>query len=236
MYLYDFFSCTINRLTGRMPFLKTLFQVSGIFFIIPLFICAQKAGGNAAGAERGKLRPPVLHATVNRVSGNGFIRRADNTKIKITAGIPVYKNDFIQTYKNSRVSIDLPGDISFEMIGESAVTASKIFNDQETATGIKMPYGEILVKVKKLQNTRLEIETPVILVGVRGTYFGVRSDDLKASVRVFEGAVTVHDSEKRSAAVLVPAGYSCEAKKGRGIGVLIPITGAPGSESSDLIP
>jgi hypothetical protein len=64
--------------------------------------------------------------------------------------------------------------------------------------------GEIFFKVDKRDDTRFEVETPFLIVGVKGTEFLIAIADSRDSVTVIEGAVDVRAKVSGSATVLNP--------------------------------
>jgi hypothetical protein len=78
---------------------------------------------------------------------------------------------------------------------------------QGRVTRLKVPYGRVKLRLRKFTNpnSRLELETPAGISGVRGTEFGlVVQPQGKTSVAVLEGAV---NTNAQNVDVAVPAGF-----------------------------
>jgi hypothetical protein len=79
--------------------------------------------------------------------------------------------------------------------------------DQSRVTRLNVPYGRVKLRLRKFTNpnSRLELETPAGISGVRGTEFGlVVQPQGKTSVAVLEGAV---NTNAQNVDVAVPAGF-----------------------------
>ncbi|OUC11967.1 MAG: hypothetical protein B0A82_25020 [Alkalinema sp. CACIAM 70d] len=98
-------------------------------------------------------------------------------------------------------TIEVAENTKLQVQNLSAVT------DQGRITRLVMPYGRARLKLRKFTspNSRLEIQTPAGINGVRGTEFGLAIQPSgKTGVAVLEGTVA---SEAQSQEVSVPGGF-----------------------------
>jgi hypothetical protein len=118
--------------------------------------------------------------------------------------------DGITTAERSLAQLDLDTGIgTIEVAANTAVQIKSmgLNSDQSRTTRMAVSYGRVKLKVRRFSNpnSRLEIETPAGISGVRGTEFAIAVQPTgKTAVAVSDGAV---NTNAQGQDVLVPAGF-----------------------------
>jgi hypothetical protein len=99
--------------------------------------------------------------------------------------------------------------------------------DQSRVSRLQVPYGRVKLRLRKFSNpnSRLEIQTPAGISGVRGTEFGVAvNPNGKTSVAVLDGAV---NTNAQNVDVMVPKGFQNFTIPGEPPSPPVPLTNDP---------
>jgi FecR protein len=104
--------------------------------------------------------------------------------------------------------------------------------DQSRVSRLQVAYGRVKLRVRKFSNpnSRLEIQTPAGISGVRGTEFGVAiNPNGKTSVAVLDGAV---NTSAQNVDVIVPKGFQNFTIPGEPPSQPVPLTDDPNLTAS----
>lgn len=155
--------------------------------------------------------------TIDYVEGNSIVVRSGKSLGEANIGDPVLPDDMIKTAADGLVVIAL--DKSTGMRGTLTIKAKSVayIRLASDAAGSKSTIdliaGQIGSKLAKISgNPSLQVRTDSVVMGVRGTEFGI-STSVNGSVLVTcsEGAVACSDGGEP---VAVPAGNAIEKKEG----------------------
>ena len=128
------------------------------------------------------------------------------------------EGDTLTTGSNSSATLLVDTAIGTVEVAESTKVQIRTISqvgDQGRITRLYVPYGRVRLKLRKFTspNSRLEIETPASINGVRGTEFGVGiQPNGKTGVAVLSGAVV---SQAQRQDVRIPAHYQSFTLPGR---------------------
>lgn len=124
-------------------------------------------------------------------SGKVEARGADMTLDewqRVSRGDTVKARSHVRTFKRSRATLTRSGDVIL-VDAESQVLLPGVGAHQ--GSRIRQESGSILYQIESRANDRVEVLTPYLVAGVKGTVFGVIVGDQFASVSVVEGHVEV---------------------------------------------
>lgn len=160
-----------------------------LFLGLALFVNCKKENTDTGKANTEPARKEVSALVVFSV---GDIKSGD-TQVK--PGFILKKGETIKTSKKSVCDIQIKG-VSSEVVIRIKEDSSLTLDDKWTGDTVTVKpsinMGTALFKVEKLnKDSAVEISTPTITAGVRGTSFEVTVTDKDVKTTVYEGSVAV---------------------------------------------
>jgi ferric-dicitrate binding protein FerR (iron transport regulator) len=141
------------------------------------------------------------------------------------AGDPVGPGDAIRTGHDGRAELVL-GTGTVRLYANSMLTLPRLDGGDGASERVRLERGRSLFDVLKRRNGRFEVETPEVVVSVKGTRFGVDVSDALARVAVFRGLVGVRGlAQTLAMETLVREGFAAAGGAGRPFELIL--NGAP---------
>ncbi len=132
------------------------------------------------------------------MSGRVFAVRADGTRVELGTGDPLYQGDVVETAgDNSAVRILLIDQTTFAIGPDARLALDQLtFNPQDHSGEVSftMLKGVFIFTsglVAKHDPSHMTVNTPVALIGIRGTVVTGNLDDLGGQFTVLYGAIRV---------------------------------------------
>lgn len=176
----------------------------------------QKSNSNKSAARKVKFsastaepNSPVYPARVLASKGDAFLVERNGqrvTPVTLSENFQVQLNDVIETGVKSFVSIQY-GDSSINVLP----TNSKVKLGQRSPNVVRVELlrGEVESRVTKKPNAKantFEIQLPTVSIGVRGTHFRVKLEELGGRVEVEDGIVRITRANMCVPASILKAG------------------------------
>ncbi|MCG8508117.1 MAG: FecR domain-containing protein, partial [Rhodospirillales bacterium] len=123
--------------------------------------------GSAAQAE------PI--GQIETVDGTVTAQRADGTEVTLQEGDPVYQGDVLETGPDGAVGIVFVDDSTFSLAEDALMTLDEMVYDPGTqegafkATLVQGVFSFISGQISKTDPDAMTIETPMAVIGIRGT-------------------------------------------------------------------
>lgn len=141
----------------------------------------------------------------------------------IGKGAAIHYGDTMFTGKNSRVRFTLLEVGSFTLESDTSVSIDELFEEAKDETMVlRMAAGYLWARVSRLSSSkrRLEVHTPTVIAGVRGTEFELTAAvDGSAAMAVDEGSVEL---AVEGETLVVDSGSMAEVDADTGRGALAP--------------
>ncbi|MGD8808427.1 MAG: DUF4114 domain-containing protein [Gammaproteobacteria bacterium] len=135
---------------------------------------------------------------VSEMSGGVFAVRADGTRVELGTGDPLYQGDVVETGgDDSAVRILLIDQTTFAIGPDARLALDEMtFNPQDHSGEVSftMLKGVFIFTsglVAKKDPSHMTVNTPVALIGIRGTVVTGNLDDLGGQFTVLYGAISV---------------------------------------------
>lgn len=135
---------------------------------------------------------------VSEQSGRVFAVRADGTRVELGTGDPLYQGDVIETVgDDSAIRILLVDQTTFALGPDARLALDEMtFNPQDDTgdVSISMLKGVFIFTsglVAKKDPSHMTVNTPVALIGIRGTVVTGNLDELGGQFTVLHGAISV---------------------------------------------
>jgi hypothetical protein len=135
---------------------------------------------------------------VSEASGRVFAVRADGTRVELGTGDPLYQGDVIETAGgDSAVRILLVDQTTFAIGPDARLALDQLTFDPQDHSGevsFSMLKGVFIFTsglVAKKDPSHMTVNTPVALIGIRGTVVTGNLDDLGGQFTVLNGAISV---------------------------------------------
>lgn len=135
---------------------------------------------------------------VSELSGRVFAVRADGTRVELGTGDPLYQGDVIETAAgDSAVRILLVDQTTFAIGPDARLALDELaFNPQDHSgeVSFSMLKGVFIFTsglVAKKDPSHMTVNTPVALIGIRGTVVTGNLDDLGGQFTVLNGTIMV---------------------------------------------
>lgn len=145
--------------------------------VFPPDLVAQLAGpvapGQYAQAESVEYTPPI--GQVSTLVGEVTVTRANGTSVKLAVDSPVFEGDVVETGENANISLVLNDGSVFALDSQSRLVLEKLDYDKDTGEGesfFSMLKGVLAFTSGDIAANNPEqmvIQTPVYMLGVRGT-------------------------------------------------------------------
>ena len=146
-------------------------------------------GAPASGPQIGQI---------SEMTGRVFAVRADGTRVELGTGDPLYQGDVVETaVDDSAVRILLIDQTTFALGPDARLALDQLtFNPQDHSGDVSftMLKGVFIFTsglVAKKDPTHMTVNTPVALIGIRGTVVTGNLDDLGGQFTVLQGAIHV---------------------------------------------
>jgi FecR protein/Glucodextranase, domain B len=180
----------------------------------------------------------VSSGTIKKVIGNAFIIRKGGKKQKIRNGLTVSQGDKIKILSGSRVLLVLKTGVRCQLKNYGIFSLDECVSGKKgNSTKISSLYGNISVSVSKLsKKNSMQLRTPTMVAGVRGTEFEATITDGITELLVYEGAVAVQDVEKKHSPQVINSGEGCRIKSGGGkMETFVQTTADSGSDKGESV-
>lgn len=158
-------------------------------------------------------------AVIDQLEGRAeVIRSGGGRGVEAKIGLPVKTGDTVVTGRDSWLRLHWADGTTMRIGPNSKVEVRKChFNtsSRKEESLFSLTVGSVLASIRKRLSSGsfFEVETPVVVAGVRGTRFMVRMAGGRCSVSVNEGNVEVRSGRART---VVPAGQGADIpRKGR---------------------
>ncbi len=121
--------------------------------------------------------------TVNTVSGQAFVIRADGTREELDVNTMLYPGDVLETSSDGVIGVVLADETTFAMGGDGHMALDEVVFDPETQEGslslsiFKGVFTVVSGLVSKTDPEAMVINTPVGSIGIRGTQIGLELSD-----------------------------------------------------------
>lgn len=118
----------------------------------------------------------------------------NNQKMEIKVNTLLEEKDKIKTEKDSSLNLQLSNGVILRIGSNTELSIAEITRkENEESFKLNLSQGEVLTKVEKDQKkkTKLDIQSPTAIAGVRGTEFYVESQKDSTTIAVNEGKVEV---------------------------------------------
>jgi hypothetical protein len=178
---------------------------------------------------------------VGKSSGEVWVTTSGVQPASLTDQAIFKAGDSIRTGRNGRVLL-VRGEETI-LIAPNSVVALPATQTDRSSTTIVQQAGSILVDVERRNVKHFEVETPYLVVAVKGTQFRVSVDRGDASVSVVRGEVEVADFRSGQHALVLPGQTAKVSTQGRpglslsGAGTFNPIRqGEPRRPSVQRVP
>ncbi len=133
----------------------------------------------------GKINFLIGDVTIKKASGQTFKAKL-NTKIYVGDKILTGNNGTAQVIIGKNIKIRIAKNSEFELKKEQITKA----NTKKTIFGLT--FGKIWVNILKLKKgNNVEVDTPTAVIGVRGTIFVIKQDDVSTVLYVGKGEVSI---------------------------------------------
>lgn len=148
---------------------------------VPGLLASRLAGSPAPGlsVEAGTDVGSEPIGTVNTVSGQAFVIRADGSREELDIDTPLYPGDVLETSADGAVGVVLADETTFAMAADGRMVLDEMIFDPETQEGslslsvFKGVYTFVSGLVSKTDPDAMVINTPVGSIGIRGTQVGL---------------------------------------------------------------
>ena len=134
-------------------------------------------------------------AKLTFIIGEVYVKRIGSRyHEKATVGMSLNVEDEIKTYEGSRAEITLPNRSVVRIDEKTELKISSLISTEEKdSTGIKLPFGNLWAKIKKLTKADwdFKVETRNAVAGIRGTTYRIEAKEDLTRVKVYDGKVTV---------------------------------------------
>ena len=162
-------------------------------------------GATAEAGER--------HWTVTVVTGEAQVSTGFETR-SLVAGMRINPTDTIRTGDTGRVMLER--DKNTIAAYENSRFQVRAPQRDSILTRVIQDVGELLFDVESREGRDFEVETPYLVVGVKGTTFGVEVDNGDAAVSVVGGLIEVADPATGEE-VKVAAGETAQSDAAGGV-------------------
>lgn len=157
---------------------------------------------------------------VEEASGSVRVERGGVMRA-IGQGAAIHNGDTLITGKDGRIRFTLADVGSFTLESDTSVSIDELFDEAEDEPmALRMAAGYLWARVSRLSSSkrRLEVHTPTVIAGVRGTEFELAAGaDGSAAMTVDEGSVEL---AVNGDTLLVDKGSMAEVDADTGKGVL----------------
>ena len=137
------------------------------------------AGPRATGLAQqgdGALGDPI--GVVEQADGAVFITRVNGTREQVQVGDPVFTDDVVETSEDGAAGIRFNDDTTFSIGGDARMVLDDFVYDPAANTGnavvnvLQGSFSFVSGAVAKTGDDALTVRTPVLTIGVRGTFVG----------------------------------------------------------------
>ena len=141
---------------------------------------AQVQAGTDSAPQEG-LGEPI--GTVQKLTGEVTVTRADGSQVTLAVGDSVYQGDLIISGADGAVGVVLIDDTSFSMAENGQMVLDEMVFDPQTAEGslslsvVEGVFTFVSGQVAKSDPDAMTLNTPVATIGIRGTQVGIDLSD-----------------------------------------------------------
>ena len=136
---------------------------------------------------------------VKDLTGKAFAVRTDGTRSPLSAGDSVYQGDVIETADGGAINMLFVDQTTFALGGDARLALDELVYNPATQTGsssfsiMKGVFVFVSGEIAKTDYTKMEINTPVATIGIRGTKVAgeIRPAGEESTFTVIDGEITV---------------------------------------------
>ena len=129
-------------------------------------------------AQAGGVQPAQAIGEVSTLAGTARVQRADGTRENLSEGDPIFQGDVVSTGVGSELGILFIDDTVFSLSPNSRMVIDElVYNpgSNSNSMGVSLIQGTfVFVTGQVAPSGGMEVETPVGLIGIRGTTVGVQ--------------------------------------------------------------
>lgn len=145
----------------------------------------------------------VESASVTLMQGDVQVFRKGEWK-PVTSQTTLQEGDLIKTGKGAQVDISMQERAGVRLLSGTETSIKKLMSNQAL---LELKIGNIIANLEKYgEGSKFEVETPIAILGVRGTQFWGRVEDPRVPIgttfAVREGTVNVRVKESNEAFIL----------------------------------
>lgn len=134
------------------------------------------AGPSAEGLAQtgGDLGQPI--GVVQSAQGTVFASRVDGSRVQLNNGDPVYQDDVIETSSDGAVGLKFVDETTFSVAEDARLVLDDFVYDPSANTGnavvnvLQGSFSFVSGAVAKTGDDAMTVKTPVLTIGIRGTY------------------------------------------------------------------
>lgn len=143
---------------------------------VPGHLASLLAGPSASGLAQatGNVGEPI--GVVENAEGGVFASRVDGSRVQLNAGDPVFQDDVIETSSDGAVGLRFVDDTTFSIAEDARMVLDDFVYDPSANTGnavvnvLQGSFSFVSGAVAKTGDDALTVKTPVLTIGIRGTY------------------------------------------------------------------
>ncbi|WP_281018759.1 FecR domain-containing protein [Minwuia sp. IMCC3077] len=137
------------------------------------------SGPRATGLAQqgdGALGDPI--GVIEQADGAVFVTRVNGTREQVQVGDPVFTDDVVETSEDGAAGIRFNDDTTFSIGGDARMVLDDFVYDPAANTGsavvnvLQGSFSFVSGAVAKTGDDALTVKTPVLTIGVRGTFVG----------------------------------------------------------------
>jgi tetratricopeptide (TPR) repeat protein len=202
---------------ARMVAACALLAYLGACSVLPHAGGGSVAGGSAttsAASTTADCPAGVAAGTIASAQGRVSIaRQGTTTEVPARVGTAVCRLDTVRTGARSRAAVVLANGAVMRLDRRSALTLADVNADVSQVAQLRLEQGRVQSFSRKPR--RFQVQTPLAVLGVRGTEFLATAEEGESTLTVFEGEVEARAADGAGTAVPVGAGSTAVVRAGQ---------------------
>ena len=165
--------------------------------LVASFTPPEAAGQYAQAGSVAQAAEPI--GQVDNATGGVFATRADGTRVRLSAGDPVFQEDVVETAPGGSVTIVFLDKTTFVLGADARLALDEFIYNPATQYGssaFSILQGVFVFasgQIAKTDNTQMTVTTPVATIGIRGTKVAgeIKPAGEESKFTVIEGSIAV---------------------------------------------